>query len=78
MATARPGEDGYQDGYEETKAKIEYLKRLEREGKSLPPKPEDDPKFRICRSCGQTGRVGAYPFSTIYSPNRYCLCDDCV
>ncbi len=40
--------------------------------------PRDPSNYRECRRCGQMGYVGAYPFSTVYSPNRRCLCDDCV
>lgn len=72
MATARRGEDGYQDGYEETKAKLAYLAR----GDQVVEPPKAD-TYRECRVCGQTGYVGAYPFSTLYSPNRRCVCDDC-
>ncbi len=75
MATLRRGEDGYQDGYEETKAKIEYLDRLAREGKDLPADPTTHPRYRECRRCRQSGYVGEYPFSTAPSTG---LCDDCL
>lgn len=32
-------------------------------------------KYRICRSCGQSGYAGQYPFSTLGGEPT---CDDCV
>lgn len=32
-------------------------------------------RFLRCRSCGQSGHTGGYPFSTLPSSGR---CDDCV
>ncbi len=62
------------DEYQAAKAKIEYL---DREGK-LPPEPEQDDRYRICKRCGQDGYAGSYPFSTLYSPHTRCICDDCL
>lgn len=45
MATARRGEDGYQDGYEETKAAIRAID----EGR-YPPKPM---RTAQCSACGR-------------------------
>lgn len=36
---------------------------------------QSGPRYLRCRSCGQSGYTGGYPFSTLASSGR---CDDCV
>lgn len=59
------------DDYEQTKQAIEHIDRTGR----LPEQPDDKAGHRVCRSCGQGGFPGSYPFST--APNTG-LCDDCL
>jgi hypothetical protein len=65
------------DGTTEALAEIEAAELMAR-ATTGQRKPRDPNDYRECRECGATGYVGSHPFSTVYSPSRRCVCDDCA
>jgi hypothetical protein len=53
----------------------EALAELDAERLQPTPRPPINRKFMRCKSCGQTGYTGGYPFSTNPSSGN---CDDCM
>ncbi len=73
------GQRAEEDAYQTTKAVMEALRRgvpaedIEAALAGVPA-PKGRELIR-CRSCGQAGYAGSYPFSTLGGAD---LCDDCV
>jgi hypothetical protein len=61
------------DPVAETMAELEAAEIVAKQLPKQAPRPQRE--YLVCKSCGQGGYVGAYPFSTLASSG---YCDDCI